>query len=440
VGGFVEDILAEVIGLQKFYRPLTTVVFGSFGDEKDSKRIEDSTIDINWATTTHSGYRLPFNLAFARLKGLTGRDDWSCGKSTSPKIARIKAISESREWASCGCIPTNLIEACLKDLKTAIDPRQIVSFHPSQYRVKKFPFKPFDPETRYFWTQGCDELSDLKAHVIADCVYFPYHPQTPLYTYANSSGVAAHPDKLQATKNAALELIERDSFMITYLGQLSLPTVIEKTLPEEIQKRIVDLRKAGFEIWVKDFSLDLAPVIFIFAQNEKLTFTMCAASSCFELEEALDHALMEIEAAVLIRLANGPLKKVTPSNVRTTEDHGALYEQKSYFKKADFLAYSTNVVRFRDVGKDVSQTWEDLLDIFVSKKWPMITIPLHLDEKSGGNNGLEIVRCVIPGVVPLSFGYRQEPCGMKRIFDLANKFGGKTTSYSDIPRFPHPYT
>src|SRR3989344_8339818 len=125
--------------------------------------------------------------------------------------------------------------------------------------------------------------------------------------------------------------------MIAYLTKLAFPTVSEKTLPNGIQKRISGLRKSGFEVWVKDYSLDLAPVVFTFAQNEELAFTTCAACSDFDIEIALDHALMEIESSVLYCLANGSIKPVELSKVRFPSDHGRLYEQRRFFQKADFL-------------------------------------------------------------------------------------------------------
>ncbi len=438
VGGFVDKLLAEALKLQKHYRPLTIVVFGH---ERKVITVNTSKpeIEVNWAVPMAGQYRLPFTMASARVPSKVNRD-WSCGRAVSPQLAYIKAVSEAKEWAACGCISSTIIQSRIADLETAIDPREIIKFHSAQYRLKGFPFKPFNDNVEYAWVQGRDELRGSEVRVLADCVYFPYHPKTPRYAYANSSGVAAHPERKQAIKNGVLELIERDSFMIAYLAKLIFPIISEKTLPVQIQKRINNLGKIGFKVWVKDHSLDLAPVVFIFVQNEELAFTACAGCANFDTEEALDHALMEVESSVLRRLANGLLKPVELSKVRFPIDHGRLYRRRRFFQKANFLMHSRKSIAFRGIGRGVAQSWQELLDRFAVKGWPLITVSLNLTEELGGNDGLHIVRSIVPGMVPISFGNREEPCGMERICVVAKEIGGVSISYRNMPKFPHPYT
>lgn len=439
IGGFIDQLLTETLVLPRHFRPLTTIIFGREKGADESVQVSKPKIETYWAVPLAGKYRLPFTMAFARVSSKTNKD-WSCGRAVLPRLAYIKAVAESKEWAACGCIPDTLIQARFSDLDVAIDPRTIIRFRPVQYRLNGFPFKPFDDRKKYAWAEGIDELQGSKTLVLADCVYFPYYPKTPWYAHANSSGVAAHPERQQAIKNGVLELVERDSFMIAYLAKLTFPTVSEKSLPEKIQERISSLRKNGFKVWIKDYSLDLAPVVFVFAQNEELVFTTCAGCSDFNTEEALDHALMEVESSVLYRLANGPLKPIKLSKVQFPSDHGRLYEQRQFFQKADFLVRSRNLIAFREVGKDVAQSWQELLDRFVAKKWSLITVPLNLTKELGGNDGLHIVRSIVPGMVPISFGNREEPCGMERIHVVAKEIGGISVSYRDMPKFPHPYT
>jgi len=439
VGGFVEKLLSEATKLPTQYQPMTTVVFGR---AKNHLNVQDanSELEVNWAVPMAEKYRLPFSMAFARMRHWTGADNWSSGKSILPRLAYVKAVSEAREWAACEHVPDDLVSARFVDLETAVDPRDVVKFHPEQYRLKDFPLKPFNESAICKWTDGIDELRGRKVSLLADLVYNSFSPGDHVYARSSSSGVAAHPNREQAIINGTLELIERDSFMTAYLTKLTLPTILEKTLPQHIRKRISELRKIGFKVWVKDYSLDLAPVMFVFAQNSELSYTMCAACSNFNVEEALDHALMEVESAVLIRLANGPLPMITPRRVRTPEDHGALYEQKAFFQKSDFLASGKESLDFSKTGFGMAKTWQELLDRFSVNKLRLLTVSLHLPKQVGGNAGLHIVRSIVPGLVPISFGHRQEPCGMKRIRSLAEKMGSYSVSYRDMPKFPHPYT
>ncbi len=435
VGGFVDALLAGATNLPKYYHPLITVVFGTQASEV---QVEDSSpkIEVQWAVPSSTRYHPPFAMASARV---SERRSWSHGRDASPVLAHIKAVAEAKEWAACGNISDSIVQARLADLGTAIDPRDVMRFHPAQYRVRQFPFKPFDEKAEYGWTEGYDERTGSAVHILADLVYFPYFPKTPYYVYANSSGVAAHPDRQKATETSTLELVERDSFMIAYLARLESPSILEQTLPQEIRKRVRGLRQAGFRTYIKDHSLDLAPAICVFAQSEKLGCTTCASCASFDKEHAVDHALMEVEASVLARLQSGEAKQIKPVEVAMPLDHGKLYEQKRYFHCADFLVRGRNKIAFRDIGNSVAWSWQELLDRFAAKGWRLLTIPLHLSDEYGGNGNLHIIRSVVPGMVPMTFGYRQEPAGMERIYAVAKERGKGTLSYRELTKFPHPF-
>jgi len=434
VGGFKEKLLAEAIGLPKQYHPLITIIFGL--EDKSIKTDSSSTkVEVQWQMPSEQ-YSPPFAIASARL---SEERSWSHGRDVSPRLAYIKAVAEAKEWTACGNVPDNLVHAAFVDLETVIDPRSIIRFHPAQYRLKGFPFKPFDETAEYAWTEGYDEVTGAKVYILADLVYFPYFPKRPYYCYANSSGVAAHPNRQKAVETSVLELIERDSFMIAYLTRLRFSTVQEQTLPESIRKRMRELRKNGFRVWVKDHTLDLAPVICIIAQSEEFTYTTCASSANFDVEHALDHALMEVEASILARLQNGAPKPIKPNEVIWPIDHGRLYGQKRYFHKADFLIHTYHMVAFKEVGKKAAQTWQDLLDRFSIKGWRLLTVPLYLSEKYGGNGELYIIRSIVPGMVPMTFGFRHEPAGMERIYAVAKEIGNRNLLYRDLTKFPHPF-
>lgn len=437
IGGFVEHLLAEVIKLQKHYRPLTTVVFG-YEDKTIEVNASKQEVEVRWAVPLAGQYRPPFAIALARVSTEIN-EDWSYGRDALPSLAHTKAVAEAKEWAACGCVPGALIRSRFRDLVTAIDPRTIIRFHPTQYRMEGFPFKMFNETLGYEWVEGYDEITGSAVYILADLVYFPYYPKTPPYAYANSSGVAAHPDRQKAVETSTLELIERDAFMITYLIKLISPAISDHTLPQYIQRRIQGLKRMGFKVWVRDHSLDLAPVVFVFAQNEELAYTTCASCSSFDTEHAVSHALMEVEASALARLQNGPARFKQPEEVVMPFDHGALYEQRQYFRRADFLIRNRITIAFRDVGRNVARSWQGLLNRFAAKGWRLITVPLFLSEEYGGNGDLHVIRSLVPGIVPMTFGNRQEPAGMERIYAVAEERGGRMISYRDLPKFPHPF-
>lgn len=432
IGGFSERLLIESTTLPVEYTPMTTILFGH---SLDMTNKDSLPVTVDWVMPIANTYRAPFAIAQARVSAELN-DDWAYGRDVSPVIAMTKAVSEAREWAACGCVPDNLLKASIKDVSNAVDPRAIISFHESQYRLPDFPLVPFCSEMVCEWVEGKDEITGESKHLFADHVYFPYFPDTPPYVFSNSSGVAAHPVMQKAVESSALELIERDSFMIAYLTGLSFPTIQKSSLPEYLQQRITELNREGFVVTIKNHTLDLAPVVTVFAQNQTISYTNCASCSRFDIEAAIDHALMEVEASVLARLQNGSAGMLKPIDVHMPHHHGALYEQRQYFRKADFMLEG-NVHMLSECSGGINN-WNSLMDRLQDLKTTLITVPLQLSEQYGGNSGLSIVRSTIPGLIPMTFGYRLEPGGMRRLYEIA-KAKGRKLSYGNIRKFPHPF-
>lgn len=441
IGGFLEEAMKQSIGLPTGFWPLTTILFGHPAEEISRKQQNLINLDIQWAPSVIDSYELPFSMVFARPKGETSRD-WSCGRASEPNIAFSKALSEACEWASCGIVHNNLVKTSFEELEHAIDPRKIVCYHEHQYKARSFPLIPFDERRDYLWVEGVDIASGEKVYILSDCVYFPYTPRTPRYTFANSSGTAAHPNRDEMIKHATMELVERDSFMIVWLNRLQMPSVATNSLPEFAKIRIKRLRDAGFRVTVKDLTLDLAPIVFVFVQNESLGATSCAACSSFDINYALDHALEEVEAAAYCRLRNQNVNSIRPRDVRRTHDHADLYGLRKFFRYANFLGEKSTVIRFSDVAKNAARTWKNLLDRFEDMEFPLLMVNLQKDNRFFTTSEFSVAKIFIPGIISMSFGYGMEPCGMERIYTLPVRLGyrKRPSRYGELTKFPHPYT
>ncbi|GEM_PF-843579 len=441
IGGFLEDKLSESLLLDKEFVPLITTLFG-YKEEKDKQEEVNIplSIEIEWSRPS-SKYSLPFYMVFARQKG--GEDnDWACGRSYDPNLALKKALSESEEWHRCSQIPPYLNKAKIDEIEDNIDPMSIVAYHSSQYNNPVFPLKPLSSKIKYLWKEGLDEFSGKKKMILADHIYFPYYPYYPRYTFANSSGNATHSNKTSALQAAVLEIIERDAFSICFLNRLNMPTIRLDSMPENIKRRIICLKKIGFHVVVKDISMDLAPVILVCAQNQVLPMTTCAACSDFNLQEALNHALMEVESAIFCRLTSIAPTPIKPANIHFPEDHGNIYSQKKYFKKSNFLSEPSKKIDLKNIlTKPLAKNWNALLDK-LARDFSLLTVDLSGSSIGSSKNQLFTIKAFIPGTVPMHFGYGLQPFGMRRLYELPYKIGisNRRSEYSSLVKFPHPYT
>ncbi|PIS41342.1 MAG: hypothetical protein COT25_03595 [Candidatus Kerfeldbacteria bacterium CG08_land_8_20_14_0_20_42_7] len=425
------------LGLPDSYWPFITILFGLEAQDVPQSKKLFKELEVNWSGGVKEGYQLPFSMVFACLEG-SSSTDWSCGRSVDPETALTKARSEAIEWDASSRFEGRLITAPFKELERALNPQSIVSYHPRQYLQTDFPFAAFDPQRLVSWTEGIEVSSGQPIYIPADCTFFPYDPHYQPYTSCNSSGTAAHPNREQAIENAVLELIERDAFMLHWLLGTGVPRVSYGSLPDSAIKRIHDLEKLGFKVSARNLTLDFLPVILVFAQNTQRSFTTCAAACDYDAGLALDHALQEVESAIFTRMDSVGTTTIKPRDVRFTDDHGYLYEQSRYFKRADFLVNTPKVKSLGIINRQNNvRNWHQLLSQIERKG-----LKLYVVDLSSKDASLHVARALIPGLIPMSFGFGIEPKGMTRIYSDSVSLGLRTSvpKYGELQSFPHPYT
>jgi ribosomal protein S12 methylthiotransferase accessory factor len=369
----------------------------------------------------NEGLKLPFHLALA---GSGGASDYCWGRASDQELAYEKAISEVVERSACVRM-TGVYRARFDALEHTLDPRSVNAYEQRQYQRFGFSFARFDERRRVSWKDGVDHSSRKKVAILADLVFFERALGTRpgrRYTAATSSGVAAHPSEEKALELAVLELIERDAAMRAWLGHIETPRIPPAFLPRRLRQRLTDLERMGMRVAVKRLPSELAPVILVFAQHEQKAYTCTGTAAGFDVEDTLEHALMECESVAILRLDMDPPAPIEPRQVSSPSDHSDLYAQRRYFRRADFLAAGDRTTTLSAGG--AAKSWKALLGRLEEKRLRLITVDLTPKK---GARGRKVVRAIIPGLVPISFGYGLEPLGT---------FRGKARH----PLFPHPFS
>jgi ribosomal protein S12 methylthiotransferase accessory factor len=442
-GGFIEERIKNSIDLSNDMVPITSLIFGY----PSLPNKFDQNIVIQWSNNNSSVFKTEFTTVFAKPENK--RSEWACGRSFSRKEALVKAISEAIEWNAFENVDKMNYRRYDPYSNKFILPTVIAKYHPDQYSSNNFPFTPFLTTSKYEWVKVKDLVSEDPKFVLSDFIFYPHNPKHKKYSQANSSGTSIHLTFDKAVNHALHELIERDSFMILWLNRLILPAFKEKSLPTNILKRIETLKKASYSIVIKNATLDLAPVVLIVARSKKVPSVFCAAASSFDLGEALERSLLEIEAGVSsflqARESNISRPKILrPFDVKNTEDHSRLYQNIEYIKKSDFLFYSSSYEEFSFMRRQYLKKASHSLNEFVSliTKEPIYFYEPSVKETySGLHNNHVTLRVLAPGLIPMSFGYELEPCGLDRIYSVPVnlKLIKDKISYKKLNRFPHPF-
>ncbi|MBI5790276.1 MAG: YcaO-like family protein [Rhodocyclales bacterium] len=433
--GFEEQRLTRALGNPDAMTPLISLVFGALPDASQvALAAAVPAIDFHWLDvdlgTLHVGC--------ARAGNEDG--EWSWGHAVDPRLAHLKANAEALERLACGTAGS-LLPGRMADFDRAIPPDAIAAYLPGQYRRPAFPFARHEDQALAHWAMAEDVIDGHRVAVLADFVYFAPALPEPVgkpHSSASTSGVAAHPSRAEAMETAVLELVERDAFMTAWLSGQSLPTIARSGLPATIRYRLDQLQRKGFEVTVKDISRHWAPVLMLFAQSHALGITRVAAAAGFEREGVLDHALAELEAG-LACAANHRPDPLTPCDVVLPADHGRLYRQKRYYRRADFLAQDASVITLDQAGSETPQNWPALLDAIAARGHRLLWIDLTVPGSAlaQGRQPLVVGRAIMPGLVPINFGYGTEALGLPRAREHLFHPGRRPSGFR--PLFPHPF-
>ncbi len=375
-----------------------------------------------------SEYACP-NLLFA-----SGHDESVCkGVGTTAAEARTKALAEATERFASGEIAGKSFKrAREKNLRGGVcRASQLIQYNPRQYEAH--PLELYDPETEYLWVAG-QNTSGTQQWIPAELVFYPFHDpaRSSTLAYANSSGVAAHTSMSAARESACRELVERDAYMWTWIQRISRERIEITSLPAQCREWVGKLEAKGYETDFVNLSLDSHPVILCAVHN---SHTLMLGAACHaNPTNAVNKAL---EEAAFLLWSNLPEPKGTlrKEDVRSTMDHQRLYCESPLVEEAAFLYSSSDLIDIQDVDSGP----ESILDAVTHINQPIII------DLSGLHSGtLKVVRVLVPGMVPISFGYDLEPLGMERLKSPIETTDGRVLgAHLELldanPMTPHPF-
>ncbi len=432
IGGYYENIVQRMCDLEN----RLVLGAGIFGPKPKQRQLKDANraldLEFTWVNGNSDRYSMPFHLASARVR--TPGDDrpHTWGRDVDPWIAYRKAAAEAVEREGFR-EPKGLFTGRLHELAGAVDPRDVIQYTDEQLANADFPFAPFDAKREHCWVGATNLRSGERVCVLAELVYSQaaiaaqgYRTGKPV-TQVTSSGCAAGVSVNDATLRALLEVVERDAFMRHWLAQRPGEAVSHEVLPAGIAERIRSLGRAGCRVSVQRLNSPWAHVCLVAAQNADLHFTTMGTAAASNFNHALKSALEETEARVYAWIHGHKPEIDTPELVATPEHHFELYGSKRFFRRADAVLFPSKSdgavpapLRIRDQAQLVRRMAGGGLHPVVVDITPANA---SIDQ---GRSQLFVVKALVPGLLPVSFGFRREPLGMVPRAHSAAKF-------------PHPF-
>lgn len=402
------------------------------------------------------------------VRGYAGLNDvtWS-GQANRYRTSRTLAFLEGLErYAGThrrrGTAPvTEAYHGLLAAGTPALDPTACGAYAPETYREDPM-VSPFDPERPIPWVWGHSLRDDQPILVPRRLVHYSAGLAADNFVFECSNGCATGSRPEEAILHALLELVERDAFLIAWHARIHL-TEIDLTgahVPPSVAGMLERATLHGYQVHAFDTRMDLpVPVITgLAARRDGGAGTLSfSAAAGFDPQQTLESALSEVLTylphlpyQVAERRAELEAMADDYHRVKQLKDHAQLYGLPRMARHAREYREPAAVAPLERVYRDwqaarprTGDLLDDLrllVDALVRAGHDVIAVDQTTPEQR--RMGLHTVRAVVPGLLPLDFGWgRQRVLRMPRLRTAPRAAGRRsdTLPQDAIKVVPHPF-
>ncbi|GIN94807.1 hypothetical protein J6TS1_06770 [Siminovitchia terrae] len=405
-------------------------------------------------------FTLPFADVIVNMP-LFEADEGVAGRSNSYEMSELTAILEGLE-RYCGLGPRGkktIVRDSYHQLENqALNPTRVGLHDEEQYEKPHFPFKPFHPDTPMNWVWGYSFLHERPILVPELLAYYSLGYGEG-FVYETSNGCALGGSLEEAIFHAIMEVVERDSFLLTWYAQLPLPRIdLSSAGDKELQLMVDRVREvAGYDLHLYNSTMEHGITsVWGVAKNRrsKGLNLICAAGANPDPVRAVKSTIYEL-AGMMSRhdkkLEESRQKYegmlLDPFAVRTMEDHGLLYGLPEAEERLNFLLHDHRPLRtFAEEFKqpprnnDLKDDLQDILNRF--RRLNLEVIVVDQTTPITERNGLFCVKVLIPGMLPMTFGHHLTRVkGLERVLRVPMQLGFMKAplSYEQLNPNPHPF-
>jgi ribosomal protein S12 methylthiotransferase accessory factor len=403
---------------------------------------------------------LPFADVVVNMPLFIG-DEGVAGRTHSYEVSELTAILEGLE-RYCGIEPRgkrtvvydsyrNLADQALNPLKVGVHAKE-------QYARPDFPFKPFHPDRPMNWVWGYSFLQERPILVPELLAYYSLGGGDG-FVYETSNGCALGGSLEEAIFHAILEVVERDSFLMTWYAQLPLPRLdLNSANDKELQLMVERVRVvAGYDLYFFNSTMEHGiPSVWAVAKNRKQKGLnlICAAGAHPDPIRAVKSAIHELAGMMLVldEKLEANRKKYEkmlhdPLLVQQMEDHGMLYGLPEAEERLQFLLDDNRPLRTFEEEFERQTKSTDLTDDLrgILQKFRQLNLEVIVVDQTTPvikRNGLYCVKVLIPGMLPMTFGHHlTRVTGLERVLRVPMELGytKQPLTLEQLNPHPHPF-
>ncbi|MGM0852453.1 MAG: TOMM precursor leader peptide-binding protein [Bacillota bacterium] len=389
-------------------------------------------------------------------------DEGVAGRTHSFAASELTAILEGLE-RSCGLSPrgkrTVVYDSYRNLNEQALNPLKVGVHAEKQYARLDFPFEKFHPDHPMKWVWGYSFLEERPMLIPELLAYYSLGCSGEGFVYETSNGCALGGSLEEAILYGIMEVVERDSFLMTWYAELPLPRLDPDSLNDKELRLMIDRVRTvgGYELHFYNSTMEHGiPSVVAIAKNRKQKGLnlICAAGAHLDPVRAVKSTVHELAAMMLTLDEKFESNKEEfvrmlhdSSLVQKMDDHGMLYGLPQAEERLQFLLDDHRPMRsFKEEFKekqaqaDLTEDLRDTLQKFRQLNLDVIVVDQSTPETK--RNGLYCVKVLIPGMLPMTFGHHlTRVTGLERVLRVPMELGyvRQPLTPEQLNPYPHPF-
>ena len=301
-------------------------------------------------------------------------------------------------------------------------------------------------DTKFLWVKGVSHITNDPIWVPAQTVN-GVHRHEPLILATITTGLATGPTKEFALLNGALEILERDAFMITWMNQLS-PTRIDIEKLAEEDEELDTLLKMCARYRLKPAAILMptdAPVYAVCSMVEDLTTAGANVTLGLKAHRSLVSAIkgscleaLRIRQTVRFLEQNTPLPKDKLVKDILHLERAQYWGAPGSARKLDFLIAGPKKTIEPQVWDNdtIEEHWKRIVNWAKEKGYAIASVDVGKSKRNVSPWHIHMV--VMPEMQPMHQTERLIYLGGKRLTTIPKQFGytPRTKPYDEEP---HPF-
>lgn len=379
--------------------------------------------------------------------------DANGGAGLTHEAARWAALGEAVERYSASVFFRDELtlgsHAEISATRRAVAPGELALFHERQRDEIRYAW--FDEDTPICWIDTRSLHTGEDVLVPATSVFVPYYPfladEGELTVGPGiSTGLACGRSLPAALLSGLLEVVERDAFMITWLGRLAVPRIDPGSGPRlrAVAERLSRPHLRYVLSWMATDVQLPAVLCTVVDDSYDPPLIACGGAAHLDPETAAIKALVEAAqtrewARVMGHEPEPRFIEADFSNIVDFEDHVFLYGHGDMGSCVSFLLDEPAQVSLADLPRaSGAHDLQAALDRVQAAGWEVLGANLTtVDVEQCGHH---VVKVLAPCAQQLEGDHNHRLLGGRRLYEVPRKLGYDVDlSYDTLNPDPHPY-